>query len=151
MILIELEPIRVLEQFVTLEPVQFLKRFFTLEPIQFTEQLVTLEPILMPQDPFSILEPSSMNIGPYGFASTAQFEAAYAKYQLEHPPEAIFHTFTQVSPSTLWVIPHPLNFSPSVTITDLTGTVVITDIVYVTPNLIHSISMNAFSGYAHLS
>lgn len=124
--------------------------FSELEPTVMSNSFVSLEPIKMEADPFRVLGPVAFLQGP-STLTDEQFAAAYGKYQLMYPPEATSYSFTQTSPSTRWVIPHTLTFAPSVTITDLTGAVVITEIVFVSPTLIHSISMYPFAGYAHLS
>lgn len=124
--------------------------FSELEPTIMPNGFVSLEPIKMEPDPFRVLGPVAFLQGP-ATLTDEQFAAAYGKYQLMYPPATTTYSFTQTSPLTLWIIPHTLTFTPSVTITDLSGAVVITEIVYVSPTLIHSISMYPFAGYAHLS
>lgn len=55
------------------------------------------------------------------------------------------------TPSSVWTIYHSLPFRPNVTITDSAGTVVLTEIKHITPNMIQSTSFSAFSGVVHLS
>lgn len=81
-------------------------------------------------------------------------DAIVAYYESLPPavsPAALSYTFTQPVPLATWVINHPLPYSPNVTITDSAGTVVATEIVYVSPTVIHSIAAGAFSGTARLS
>lgn len=138
--------------FLELAPTVFANSFVSLAPIEMpgTSLFTALEPTRMIQDPFVVIEPSAFLQGATGLTD-AQFAAAYGKYQLMYPSAPNSYSFKQTALSNLWVIPHNLTFVPSVTITDLTGAVVITEIVYVTPTLIHSISIFPFSGFAHLS
>jgi len=59
--------------------------------------------------------------------------------------------FKQGVADTTWVIPHPLNKYPSVTIVDSMGTVIRGQIVYVTKSLINANFNAPFSGTATLN
>lgn len=61
------------------------------------------------------------------------------------------HVYTQASPSSEWIITHPLGGRPSVTIVDSAGTVVIGEVLYVSDTEVRVSFTAAFSGFAYLT
>lgn len=61
------------------------------------------------------------------------------------------YVFEQMVPSDVWTIMHNLNKSPSVTIVDSAGSIVIGDVRYVSLNEIEVTFNGAFSGKAYLN
>lgn len=62
-----------------------------------------------------------------------------------------FFEFEQLSPSATWVIDHPLDKYPSVSIVDSAGSVVIGDVEYVSKKRIIVTFQGAFAGKAYLN
>lgn len=81
--------------------------------------------------------------------------AAVQAYMDAHPTTVtradLGYVHHQDTPLAVWDIIHPLPFDPSVTVTDSAGTVILTQINYITPNHVRSTAGGAFSGTARLS
>jgi len=88
------------------------------------------------------------------WATAAEVGAAVAAYVASTVPvqrDELSYVHIQSVAAAVWDIYHPLKFYPNVAITDSAGTVVKSEIIYVAPNLVRSISAGAFSGTARLS
>jgi hypothetical protein len=66
------------------------------------------------------------------------------------PASAFGHTHYQVTPSTVWTIPHTLVFNPNITVVDLTGKVIEGDYEYSGSTIIATFS-ESITGAAYLS
>lgn len=63
----------------------------------------------------------------------------------------VAYTHVQSIPSNVWVIQHPLSYSPGITVVDSSGTEVEGSVQYLSPTTIRVVFSAGFSGTAYLS
>ena len=68
---------------------------------------------------------------------------------VQNPDKSYVHE--QAIASTTWMIPHPLQKYPTVTIVDSAGTLILSSITYISNSLIRVSHSAAFSGRAFLN